>query len=229
MILRYLFAEGMSWGDKILMMVFSLCAVLFTLTVHETAHGLMAYWMGDRTAKNAGRLSLNPLRHLDIIGTVALLLFGFGWAKPVPVDPRNFKRIRLGMVLVAVAGPLSNFIIAFLGIQIYVLATVFGGAYGIWGYVGLFFYALAIVSTGLGIFNLIPIPPLDGSKILGEALPLKWRFKYYSLQRYSRIIFLVFIILSDRLDFISRAVSWVTGSFQYISLLLIKLVLTALM
>jgi len=229
MILRYLFAEGMNWGDKIIMIAFSLCAVLLTLTVHETAHGLMAYWMGDNTAKNAGRLSLNPIRHLDLIGTIALLLFGFGWAKPVPVDPRNFKRIDLGMVLVAVAGPLSNFIIAFLGILIYVCVTVFSGGYGIWGYVGLFFYALAIVSTGLGLFNLIPIPPLDGSKILGAVLPLKWRFKYFSLQKYSRIVFLVLIILSDRLDFISAAVNWVTGAFQYISLLLIKLVLTAIM
>ena len=219
----------MTWGDKIMWIAFSLCAVLLTLTFHEVAHGLMAYWMGDNTAKNANRLSLNPLKHLDPIGSAALLLFGFGWARPVPVDPRNFRKRRLGMILVAVAGPLTNFIIGFLGIFIFVCVSFFGGLSGIWNYVRLFFYALAIVSTGLGLFNLIPIPPLDGSKILGELLPLRWRFKYYSLQKYSRIIFIVLILLSDRIDFISTAVVWAVDIFEYLSLLLLRPVILALL
>ncbi len=176
------FFQNMSW-DRLLLFCMQAVAVLLCLMVHEVSHGLAAYILGDPTAKSRHRLSLNPLRHLDPFGTLMMLIFGFGWAKPVPVDMRYFKHPKSGMAITALAGPLSNFILAFLAlIVVNVLAPLV--SYTAWAvYPFNFFFLLASLSLGLGVFNLIPFPPLDGSKIVESLLPDRM---YYVILRYER-------------------------------------------
>lgn len=161
-----------------------LVAVLLCLTVHEVCHGLAAYALGDPTAKRNHRLSLNPLRHIDWFGFAMLAVAGFGWAKPVPVNPNYFKRPKLGMALTALAGPASNFLLAlvllFLARSLMVVSH--GGAWA--GTMLRFLVRTTLMSIGLGLFNLIPIPPLDGSKVLFSVLPDR---QYNWLLRYERI------------------------------------------
>ena len=174
--------------------VLRVAAVFLCLTVHETCHGLAAYALGDPTAKSMHRLSLNPLRHIDWIGLAMMFLVGFGWAKPVPVDPRYFRRPKQGMAVTALAGPVSNLLLAALAllagraIYLYVPYTE------AWNAVFFFcVYTLAPLSIGLGLFNLIPIPPLDGSKVLAAFLPDR---QYGLLMRYERYGMLLLLILS---------------------------------
>lgn len=173
-----------------------LAAVLLCLTVHETCHGLAAYALGDPTARERRRLSLNPLRHIDWLGFAMMLAVGFGWAKPVPVDPRHFKNPKRGMALTALAGPVSNLLLA--------LAAVFLSRalydHGDWlpdrVLISLFaflLYTLAPLSIGLGLFNLLPIPPLDGAKVVGAFLPDR---AYFGLMRYERYGMLALLALS---------------------------------
>lgn len=148
-----------------------LVSVFLCLTVHETCHGLAALALGDPTAKRARRLSLNPLRHIDWFGLLMMVTVGFGWAKPVPVDPRYFRRPKQGMALTALAGPVSNFLLAlvllFAGRLVYDYAPYSEANQRLLT----FLLTTAILSLGLGLFNLIPIPPLDGSKVLFSLLP----------------------------------------------------------
>ena len=171
-----------------------LVSVFLCLTVHETCHGLAALALGDPTAKRARRLSLNPLRHIDWFGLLMMVTVGFGWAKPVPVDPRYFKKPKQGMAVTALAGPVSNLLLAvlFLGIGkvIYLYAPYSEG-------MNVFFewclFTVAPMSVGMGLFNLIPIPPLDGSKVLAMFLP---NSAYGQLMRYERYGILVLLALS---------------------------------
>ena len=143
-------------------------ASLLCITFHETCHGLVAYWLGDPTAKRAGRLTLNPLRHIDIGGLLMMALFRFGWAKPVPVDMRYFKHPKRDMALTAAAGPLSNVLLAYLAVLLYGVFAYwyyFSGSTAVYVF-ALFFYYVEIISAGLAVFNLFPIPPLDGSRAL---------------------------------------------------------------
>ena len=169
-------------------------AVLLCLTVHETCHGLTACALGDPTAKSRRRLSLNPLRHIDWLGLVMMLAAGFGWAKPVPVDPRYFKKPKQGMALTALAGPVSNLLLALLAMllsrEIYLHFLYSNGVAWLFDFI---LYSLAALSIGLGIFNLLPIPPLDGAKVLGAFLPDQ---TYFSLMRYERYGMLVLLALS---------------------------------
>lgn len=171
-------------------------AVLLCLTVHETCHGLAAWALGDPTARDRHRLSLNPLRHIDWLGLAMMLAAGFGWARPVPVDPRYFKKPKQGMALTALAGPASNLLLALLAVflsrEIYVR--------GAWMPMGpriflfeFLLYTLAPLSIGLGLFNLLPIPPLDGSKVLGAFLPDR---AYFGLMRYERFGLFLLLALS---------------------------------
>jgi Zn-dependent proteases len=168
-------------------------AVFLCLTIHETCHGLMACALGDPTAKRMHRLSLNPLRHIDWFGLLMMFVCGFGWAKPVPVDMRYFKNPKRGMALTALAGPASNFLLAILllfickGIYLYCRATT------VWTTLFSFSLMTAVLSVGLGLFNLVPIPPLDGSKILAAALPDR---AYVQLMRYERYGMILLILLS---------------------------------
>ena len=160
-------------------------AVLVCLTVHETCHALAAYALGDPTAKRQHRLSLNPLHHIDWLGLAMLMLAGFGWAKPVPVNPYFFKKPKSGMALTALAGPVSNFLLALLAlVALRFFLPVLGGA----SLLNQFLLECAILSIGLGVFNLIPIPPLDGSKVLGALLPDR---QYEMLLRYEHLGILV--------------------------------------
>lgn len=190
------FLENFDYHSLILALM-SAVAALLCFTVHELCHGLTAYKLGDPTAKNAGRLTLNPIRHIDWFGLLLMITVRVGWAKPVPVDMRNFKHPKRDMALTALAGPLSNFVLAWVFLLLVrVLGWVMGlvGAVSpVWLYVLSFFLQAALLSVGLGVFNLIPIPPLDGSKVLFSLFPNKI---YYTILRYERYIMaLVFVVM----------------------------------
>ncbi len=166
--------------------VFTLPVLFIAFPVHECAHALTANALGDRTAKNAGRLTLNPMKHLDLLGTICLILFRFGWAKPVPVNPNNFKNPRVGMAVTAVAGPLSNLAMAFLSLGLYRAFDTSLTASGTAGSILLTFLMVsAQINAGLFVFNLIPVPPLDGSRVLMLFLS---RGAEATLYRYENII-----------------------------------------
>ena len=190
-----------------------LAAVLLCLTVHETCHGLAAYALGDPTAKSQHRLSLNPLHHIDWFGLAAMLTLGFGWAKPVPVDMRYFKHPKQGMALTALAGPVSNLLFAFLAL-LGAKAVLYGSPdSAAWGWFYWFLLLLAQMNVGLGVFNLLPVSPLDGSKVLFAALPDD---KYEKLMYYERcgVFALYALIFFGALDgFLGRAVSGVYNAF----------------
>ncbi len=198
----------------------SLPAIVLCLSVHEAAHGAAAYLLGDRTAHDSGRLTLSPLAHIDPIGFLCLLLFGFGWARPVPVNISNFKNRRTGMAVTALAGPGSNFVTAFVAYCLYILVRIYGS--GVFLQVlGEFLTIVASMSVGLGVFNLIPVHPLDGSRVLDAYLPFSWSLR---LQRYQPAIILLFIfaLWSGWLDavmiYVSNAIaSW---AVQLMSLVL---------
>lgn len=173
---------------------FVVIAAILAITVHESAHGLVAYWLGDDTAKRMGRISLNPLRHIDILGLVMLAVVKFGWAKPVPIDMRRFKNPKAGMALTALAGPASNVLLALLATVAYHLCApkMFFSSSDVWYYLTLFFLYLQLINAGLAVFNIIPIPPLDGSKILAIILPEK---AHTFLMKYERYGFIVLAVL----------------------------------
>lgn len=190
-------------------MLLRLLSVLLCLTVHETCHGLAAYALGDPTAKRQNRLSLNPLRHIDWLGLAMMVAVGFGWAKPVPVNPNYFKNPKRGMAITALAGPVSNFVLALALLLVlrFWFMTSIGGA---WMY---FLLDTAILSIGLGIFNLIPIPPLDGSKVAAVLLPDK---AYRLLMRYERIgMILLWVLITAGIGggWINSAISFIFTLF----------------
>lgn len=195
----------LTFSEMLLSLIFSLVALLLVFPVHEYAHGLMALILGDKTAKYQGRLTLNPIAHVDLRGFLFLLIFGFGWASPVQFNPTYFKNRRLGTILTAAAGPLSNVIFCFISLLIYGILSVYGARNGIqWiETFSLLFYYMTVYNASFAIFNLIPFPPLDGSKIVGELLPLRTRIKYYGLERYSFLFFLALIIILNRTDFLA--------------------------
>ncbi len=165
-------------------------AILVAVTVHEFAHALIADRLGDSTARLLGRLSLNPIVHLDFLGTLLFVIAGFGWAKPVPVNPRNFTNWRRGMMLVAAAGPLANVTLMF------VLGLVFQlGLIEPLTLPGLIVLATIRINAVLAVFNLIPIPPLDGSKILAGLLPPAQAIAYDRLAAYGPVLLLALILL----------------------------------
>jgi Zn-dependent protease len=163
--------------------------LLFAITIHEYAHGRVAFAQGDPTAKNMGRLTLNPLPHIDPFGAICLFLFNFGWAKPVPIEPRYFRNIKQGIILVSFSGPLANISTAF-------VAGMFIRLFSPNGFFLLLLFYFLLMNLGLGLFNLIPIPPLDGSHILESLLPPKAALSFQQFGRYGPI-FLIAIILLD--------------------------------
>lgn len=174
--------------------VLRVAAIFLCLTIHESCHGLAALILGDPTAKSMHRLSLNPLRHIDWMGLFLMFTVGFGWAKPVPVDPRYFRRPKRGMAITALAGPVSNILLAVIAIfiskAIYLYIPYSPAADTVFSF---FLYTLAPLSIGLGVFNLIPIPPLDGSKVLGVLLPDR---TYFTLMRYEHYGMILLLVLS---------------------------------
>ncbi len=174
---------------------------VLALSIHEYSHGLMAKYCGDDTADNLGRLTLNPLKHLDLIGTLCMVICGFGWAKPVPINSRNFRNPRKGMALTALAGPASNFCLSLLFALILAVTLAFGVHFGVSeetsGYdvydVFIRFLCMGIqINIYFAIFNLIPVPPFDGSRIFFIFLPTKW---YFGIMKYERFIMIGVLLL----------------------------------
>ena len=181
-------------GDimTVILLVLSRAFVIFCCTpVHELAHGYAAYKLGDDTAKYQGRLTFNPLAHLDPIGTIMIFVFGFGYAKPVQVNPVKFKNPRRDMALTALAGPVANIIMAFAAVFIAYIIGYFAHSQLV-SLVAVFFYYAASVNAMLAVFNLIPVPPLDGSRIFSVFLSDK---KYFAIMRYERYIMIGFMVL----------------------------------
>ncbi|MDD6308780.1 MAG: site-2 protease family protein [Clostridia bacterium] len=170
--------------------------VLLAITVHECAHGYVAYLLGDHTAKQSGRLSLNPLHHMDLMGTICMLVVGFGWARPVPVNPHYFKNPKGGMSLVGLAGPVSNFLMSIFFAVLYGVVLRYARDNGTitWFFLSLFQMGM-VLNLQLGLFNLIPFPPLDGSKILAYFLPNKWYYKLMMYERYAMPILMILLFL----------------------------------
>lgn len=193
--------------------------MLIAISFHEFAHGYVSYKMGDPTPKRDGRLTLNPFKHLDLMGTLCLLLFHMGWAKPVRINTACYKNKKKGTILVSLAGPAMNFLLAFLSMVIYGLlyqygithytaimgSTVLENVYGIGLNVA---YYASVINVGLGVFNLIPFPPLDGSNVLAEIVPKVKEF-YFRTRRYSNLVLIVLLvtgILSRPLGIIDNAI-----------------------
>ena len=176
----------------ILSILLSVIPSLLCITLHELSHGLVAYGLGDPTAKRAGRLTLNPLRHLDPMGLLMMVMFHVGWAKPVPVNMNNFRDPKRGMALTALAGPASNVVIAVVFLFLYgvLLTPLYGSNVG--RYLLQMINLTAIISLGLAVFNLLPIPPLDGSKVLFSLLSDE---RYYQFLRYERYVSLLLFAL----------------------------------
>lgn len=171
-----------SWNITLIRLLVSIPGMLLCLSVHEASHGFAAYALGDPTAKNSGRLNIDPIRHLDPIGTICLLFFHVGWAKPVPVNPHYFKHPRRDMALVSLAGPLSNFMLALVALFLYHPLRM--SSSNVVAAIALMLYMAAVMSIGLGVFNLIPVPPLDGSKILFSFLPYQIEQKIAQYQQF---------------------------------------------
>ena len=183
--------------NEIILVIFQLVILILSVMVHEVMHGYAAYFLGDMTAKNARRLNFNPLNHLDPFGSVILPLllyvatagtFVIGWAKPVPYNPMNLKNPKTGAGIIAIAGPLSNFIIAVFAALLLRLNVLAGG------YIQpIFLQIIIVLNLSLMVFNLVPIPPLDGSKVLFALLPYRYAKIQYMLERYGLWILLIFI------------------------------------
>lgn len=177
----------------------SVIPALICITLHECAHGYTALALGDTTARDMGRLSLNPLKHFDILGFLMMAFAGFGWAKPVPIDMRRFKNPKAGMAVTAIAGPLANLIIA--AVSLFFYGLLFPALYeSRWGTYALAIIArTAVLSVSLAVFNILPIPPLDGSKVLFSFLSER---SYWRLMRYERygMLLLIVLVVSGALD-----------------------------
>ena len=184
-------AQGVDWSSMG-QMILRIAAVLLCLVIHEVSHGLAAYHLGDPTAKQSHRLSLNPLRHLDPFGLIMMIAVGFGWAKPVIIDPRNFRKPRRDDILVSLAGPAANLVTAFLALVVLlVLKSTMGHlSFGVYQV----FQLIIIYNINFAIFNLIPLPPLDGSHVLMQLLPPRMAYRYARLERYSFLILIALIM-----------------------------------
>lgn len=190
----------------------SLPGLLLAIVIHEFSHGYAAYLLGDNTAKESGRLTLNPIKHIDIIGFIFLLIFKFGWAKPVPINPINFKNRKRDTIIVSLAGPFSNFIIA-------LVLSLFLSTGSIKSNLIIQIMIIALwYNLMLGIFNLLPFPPLDGSKILASLLPIKYEYMFYKYERYLYII-LIILVATNLIDGILRPL------IEFILYLLINIIL----
>ncbi len=180
--------------------IFTLAAVTISLTIHEYSHGLISTAQGDDTPRRSGRLTLNPLAHIDPVGFLSLMILKFGWAKPVPISSRNYKNPRLGIILTSLAGPVSNLLLAFFSIlSMYIFKIQSDG-------MQVFLAELVFLNVGLAVFNLIPIPPLDGSKIFGEIFGGRVSEFIYRIDRKGMIILLILLWIPPVSSLLSNAI-----------------------
>ena len=207
--------SGEEYDIKIAIISFVLSLPIFMLafSIHEYAHGLVASKLGDPTAKSLGRLTLNPIKHIDLFGFIAMLVFGFGWAKPVPINTRYFKKPKRDMAITALAGPLSNIMLAlifgallklFSFINLNIIQTELVA--NIWIFTGLMLSRGVYINVLFAVFNMIPVPPFDGSRLFFAFLPSK---AYFWVQRYERYIYFVFLALLI-LGIFDYPISWLT-------------------
>jgi Zn-dependent protease len=189
-------------------LVVSTVAILIAVTIHEYAHAWMADRLGDPTPRLRGRLSLNPLVHLDLLGALLFLVAGFGWAKPIEVNPRYFANWRRGMMLVAIAGPLSNVTLAF-AVGLLLRAGLLSG----WTLLGQFAFVLITINVVLAVFNLLPIPPLDGSRVVSGLLPPTQAVAYDRLAPYGPLVLLALILLPGNVlgYVLGPSITWLRG------------------
>ena len=229
--------KGGSFLEIVTNLVTVIPAVLLALVLHETAHGYVAYRLGDPTAKAMGRLTLNPVKHLDLFGTILMLLTGYGWAKPVPVNARFFKNPKKGMALTALAGPVTNLFLGLVSAFLYALLYVlfYSHFYAVeilasTAALDLLFYILilffgnfAMINVSYAVFNLFPVPPFDGSRVLLLFLPQKW---YFAVMRYERVLMLIVLIgMASGVLWtpIAAVIDWVFTAFINLALLILPI------
>lgn len=193
----------------------TLAVIFITMPIHECAHGFVSAKLGDPTPKWQGRLTLNPMAHIDKRGALFILLFGIGWAKPVQVNARYYKNPKMGMALVALAGPAANLILSFFVLILYNFFLIFN--FSVTFFIARFLFYIAYISVYLAVFNLIPIPPFDGSRILFTFLPQKYYFKIMQYERYIFVGLMALFLVDSRTGIIS-------GTIGFISLKLLGLI-----
>ena len=195
--------NGLLSLDSIVLYLCRAAVVLISLPFHESAHALVSHWLGDDTAVKAGRLSMNPMRHFDPLGALCMLVGGVGWAKPVSINPYNYKNPKVGMAVSAAAGPISNLLLAFISMILYA-SLGFNGILDAAPVVGTFLYYMITMNLSLAVFNLLPAPPFDGSRIALLFLPQKY---YFKAMKYERYIMLAVLALTF-LGVLDRPLSW---------------------
>lgn len=204
--------NGLDWS-VLTDMLLRIVPALLCITIHELCHGYVAYCLGDDTAKRAGRLTFNPLRHIDVMGLLMMVVFRFGWAKPVPVDMRRLRRPKQHMALVALAGPVSNLLLAVVTLFLYGLLLLPLGDQRVGGAVLDMILSMAHLSVALAVFNIIPIPPLDGSKVLFSLLRDSTYLKLMRYERYGSILLLVLVVTGLLGEPLHIATGWVFDQF----------------
>ena len=182
--------NGLLGPNALYMFILRAAAVLLVIPFHEAAHAFISWKLGDPTAKNAGRLSLNPLRHFDLLGTICMVVAGVGWAKPVHTDVRRFKNPKAGMAVTALAGPAANLILAYLSMVVWKAVYYWAPVNEISWFATYFLQYMVLMNVGLAVFNLIPVPPLDGSRVLLVFLPPRL---YFGIMRYEKAILAVLL------------------------------------
>ena len=213
---------GLLGIDTLIIYLLRAVVMLITIPFHEAAHALVSWLLGDPTAKNAGRLSLNPVRHFDLMGAVCMVIAGVGWAKPVQIRANRFRNPKVGMAVSAAAGPVSNLLLAFVSMMIYKLLALASlmGTFSVPQPLLDFFYYMISMNITLAVFNLIPVPPFDGSRIALLFLPQKYYFRVMQYEQYIMIgvlLLCVFGVLSTPLSIVSSVVMhWMDMATRFI-------------